>query len=331
MQIKVSAPGNLFFLGEHAVVYNRPSINTAVNRRCYVIASKRADDKIFINSDLIGKAQAEISKQGLVNINLEKKELEPILDELNYIIKKFDIKQGFEIKIESKIPIKSGLSSSTAVLTSILKAVTQLFSCKVKLNEYWNNLYQFQVKIHGGKASGSEIISSALGGYNLIQKIESEKEAKIKWEHLGEHKFSVVISDTRVMASTALTVGYHVPSLIKRNPKLVWQTFDQIAKLVEKAKEAIINEDIETLGKLMNENQKLLEKLKLSHPKLDDCIEEALNAGALGAKLSGGGWGGVMFALTYPEDQNKVAKAIAETGANVIKTEVGVEGVEVKR
>ena len=50
----------------------------------------------------------------------------------------------------------------------------------------------------------------------------------------------------------------------------------------------------------------------------------------MGAKLSGAGWGGVMFALVKKEDQEKVAKAIESTGSEAIITEIGVEGVRLE-
>ena len=62
---------------------------------------------------------------------------------------------------------------------------------------------------------------------------------------------------------------------------------------------------------------------------LDDCIKEALSAGALGAKLSGGGWGGIMFALCREKDVSAVKKAIASTGAETIETEIGACGITV--
>jgi len=87
------------------------------------------------------------------------------------------------------------------------------------------------------------------------------------------------------------------------------------------------NDEI-AIGKLMNKNQELLLSLGLSHPKLDDCISEARRAGALGAKLSGSGWGGIMFALARKEDVDKVVAAIKTTGADAFKAEVGGAGVQ---
>ena len=219
------------------------------------------------------------------------------------------------------------MSSSTALLAAVFATVSGFAGQNIPAEKYFDYLYPMQVNVHGGKASGSEIISSALGGFNKVQKVEAEGKTELKFEHLGMHKFSIIVGNTKVSSPTALTVGYHVPSLIARNKTRVFGVFDEIATISEKAEAVLAKDDEAKLGKLMNKNQELLSSLGLSHPKLDDCIDEARKAGALGAKLSGSGWGGIMFALTKKEDSEKVLRAIQSTGADAFKTEVGGSGV----
>ncbi len=311
--------------GEHAVVYGHPGIIAAIGKRTYCIASERTDNKVLIDSKEFGKASG-LLESATITSREGKKELMPLFNLIEILAKKHEIKKGLELKIESEIAIESGMSSSTAVLSAILCSVNELLGLGIEKKEYFDYLYPLQVEIHGGKASGSEIISSSLGGYNRIQKVEKRGKATLAWRNLGEHCFSVVVGNTRVRAPTALTVGMHVPSLMKRFPGMVEQAFDNITRLCDEIEEALKKEDIEHLGALMNENQKILADLGLSHPKLDDCINEALKAGALGAKLSGGGWGGAMFALVKEGDEQKVAKAIESTGAEAIITTIGGAG-----
>lgn len=320
--VKVSAPGNIFFLGEHAVAYGYPSINASVDRRTFVEITERRDDRINMKSEALGEASA-INESGLKGDKCWKPELSPVMDMIGYGIGEFGIKTGFDVKITSQIPVESGMSSSTAVLSALLKALAEVGGRKIKNEAFYDHIYPFQAIIHGGKASGSEIISSAFGGFNRIQK----KEDKINWIELGTHEFHVVIGNTKVHAPTALTVGNHIPSLLKREKELVDTSFAKIGKLVSISKKVIRDEDVEILGEIMNKNQKILSRLMLSHPKLDDCISEAISAGALGAKLSGSGWGGIMFALCKEKDVERVARAIESTGSEAIITELGCEGV----
>ncbi len=314
-----SAPGNLFFAGEHAVVYGRPAIVTSIDRRAVARLSPREDDMVILNSVGLGIAEMRINGE---NKN-GPKELEVILDFIDSIVVKHNVETGFEITIESQVPIGSGMSSSTAVLSAILHEMNLRLELGLDKKEYFDMIFPFQERIHGGKASGSEIYSSVFGGFHWLEKSGDVMVGR-KIKNL---KIPVVVCDTRVKAPTKLTVGYHVPSLIDRYPQLVEKAWDEIEAITKEMKAAIEKGDIEKIGELMNENHKLLQSLKLSHPKLDDCIEEALKAGALGAKMSGGGWGGIMFAICYPEDQEKIANALKKTRGEVITSNIGVEGL----
>ncbi len=328
--IKASAPGNLFFAGEHAVVYCYPAIVVSIGKRTFVEVTERNDEKVEVESEAYGKAVGRIQEGKVVERGMKNQGLDAILDLCETTAEKFQLKKGFSLKIDSEIPIESGMSSSTAVLCASLKAISAIFGQEIKEDSYFDFLYPLQVKIHGGKASGSEIYSSAGGGYNRLQKVEEGGKTRLDVRPLGKQPFSVVIGNTKVRAPTALTVKIHVPSLIKRNPKMVESTWKGIEKTVNAMEPAIKEGNAEKVGKLMNQNQDLLNKLMLSHPKLDDAINESINAGALGAKLSGGGWGGVMFALVKEEDKEKVAKAIEITGCEAIVTEIGGDGTRIE-
>lgn len=322
-----SAPGNIFFFGEHAAVYGRPAICAAVERRTYVELKKRSDSKILVDSDSFGKGNAELSASKLTDAKFNAPELATTFEFLGMLIAEFKIKSGFELKIASNVPVNSGMSSSTALLSAVFSAFCSFAEKKIMPEKYFDYLYPMQVKIHGGKASGAEIISSALGGFNKIKKVEKNGKTELEWKHLGEHNFSIVIGDTKISSPTAKTVGGHIPKLIAENKNMVFGIFDEIAAISKKAEQALAKGDEITLGKLMNKNQELLSSLGLSHPKLDECINVARKAGALGAKLSGKGWGGIMFALTAPKDADKVLNAIKLTGADAFKTKVGGAGV----
>jgi len=65
----------------------------------------------------------------------------------------------------------------------------------------------------------------------------------------------------------------------------------------------------------MDENHALLQSMTVSSPELDKLVSAARNAGALGAKLSGGGRGGNMIALVEADRAETVASSLMETGA----------------
>jgi mevalonate kinase len=78
----------------------------------------------------------------------------------------------------------------------------------------------------------------------------------------------------------------------------------------------------------MNENHRLLQEIEVSSMELDLLVDIARKNGAFGAKLTGGGGGGCMVALTPGEElQEKVAAAIEKEGYEVLRTKIGVEKI----
>ncbi|MCK5473977.1 MAG: mevalonate kinase [Candidatus Aenigmarchaeota archaeon] len=324
--IIASAPGNLFFFGEYAALFGKPSICAAVNIRTQVSLRPRNDKMVAVDSDAFGHTDAKINK-GFSLESVDSKELKPVLGLIDDLVQRFNIKNGFDLKIESEIPPNSGMSSSTAVFCAILKALSAYANVDIKNEEYFDIIYPHQAKVHGGKASGMEIISSSVGGFNYLTK----KLGKIHAESLDSGSFPVVIGNTRISAPTALSVKYHIPSMEKRFSNLMKKSFDELEKICIEAKKEIQNRNTLCVGELMNRNQKVLSDIGVSHPKLDDCISEAKKAGVYGAKLSGSGWGGICFALCDAKNKKEVARAIEKTGCEAMITDIGCEGVRLEK
>lgn len=100
--------------------------------------------------------------------------------------------------------------------------------------------------------------------------------------------------------------------------------------LVEQAQTALASSDLPTVGHTMNLCHLIKEKLGMSIPRIEELIEAALGAGALGAKISGKGGGGIIVALTKPGDEGKVAEAIDAAGGKGIVPDVAVPGARIE-
>jgi mevalonate kinase len=96
-----------------------------------------------------------------------------------------------------------------------------------------------------------------------------------------------------------------------------------IGSIVSAARDLIAEGDLVKLGYRMGLNHTLLRQLGVSSPELDTLVDAAHRAGALGAKLSGGGRGGNMIALVTAEARAQVETALRAAGAvRVLTTEV---------
>ncbi len=334
--VKISAPGNIFFFGEHSVVYERPAIVAAIDRRTSSSIKQRDDDRILIKSPSYGVIDDVIGK--IVKMKFDgpkdyKDPMDPLKDLIAVFAEKTDkLDRGFELEISSDIPRDSGgMSSSTAVLCSVLGALNSFYANDLEKELYFDWLYPFQVKIHGGAASGSEITSSSMGGYNKVRIDKSGEKARLERENLGKKEFCVVIGNTGIEAKTSETVPY-VRSGWEGHKESYEAVFERIAEIVREGEKAIKGGKVEDVGELMNENHEMLARdLGVSHPLLNKLVDSAREAGAYGAKLSAGGKGGIMIALTEEDKQKEIADAIKSAGGIPYITTVGVEGIRIEK
>jgi mevalonate kinase len=332
--IRTSAPGNVFLFGEHSVVYERPAIVAAINLRTNVEIDKRADGKVIVKSENYGIIDETI--ENLISRRFETYEdyndpLDPLRDLTGIFLTRFSITNGFVANIKSEIPRYSGgLSSSSAVLSAMLKALDKIYNTGIELGKFFDWLYPFQVKIHGGLASGSEIISSTIGGINLVRIDKSNKKPRLERKNLGKHRFYIIIADTKIEARTKESVQWVRMGWEKAKSDYE-EIFDRIKNIVLQGEGAISEENTKLLGELMNKNHEVLARdLGVSHPKINRLIDRAREQGAYGAKLSGGGKGGVIVVLTSKKNQNRIATILAHLGAGTFITRMGVEGVKIE-
>jgi len=306
--VKSSAPGKIILFGEHAVVYNRPALAvpvTQVHVDVEVLDSPRAG--IFINAPGID-LYAELNSLPADH---------PIALVILKLFQHFEIFQppDLEIDISSSIPVASGLGSGAAVSVALIRSLSSFLSQPLSDKEV--NSLAFDVeKLHHGTPSG---IDNTVITYNKPvyfikgQPIETFKVGRL---------FTVVIGDTGVSALTKESVGDVRRSWL-RDTAVFENYFDEIAQIALIARRSIEHGKPELLGELMDQNHALLQRMTVSSPELDKLVDTARKAGALGAKLSGGGRGGNMIALGEQDRAEFVANALISAGAKrTIVTEI---------
>lgn len=306
--MKASAPGKIILFGEHAVVYNRPALAVPVTQVHVDVEVRDSNSAgVWIHAPIID-LHAELSMLPSDH---------PIGSVILGLLQRFGIfnPPDLEIKIDSTIPVASGLGSGAAVSVALIRAISSYFSYSLT-NEQINSLVYESERLHHGTPSGIDntVITYAMPVYFIKgQPIETFKAGK---------PFTIVIGDTGIPAPTKESVG-DVRRLWLRDSVYYEDIFDEIAQLALIARRSIESGKPELLGELMDQNHAFLQQLTVSSPELDRLVDAARNAGALGAKLSGGGRGGNMIALVEQASAESVAEALMSAGAvRTIITEV---------
>ena len=134
----------------------------------------------------------------------------------------------------------------------------------------------------------------------------------------------IVICNTGIVANTkAMVTG--VAERKKENPDKYGALFSQAEELAHKGRRALNEFDLHKVGKLMDENHRLLQEIEVSCKELDYLVELAREKGAFGAKMTGGGGGGCMLALTPGKElQEAVAVTMENEGFKVLRTKIGI-------
>jgi mevalonate kinase len=219
------------------------------------------------------------------------------------------------ISIHSTIPLAGGMGSGAAVSAALVRALAMHLGHS--LNDATVSALVFEVeKLHHGTPSG---IDNTVIVY--AQPVYFVRGQPAQTFHAGG-PFHIVIGDTGLASPTRIAVG-DVRAGWQADPPRYEAIFERIGQLAQAARHAIESRQLDRLGALMNDNHTLLQELGVSCTELDTLVDAARQAGALGAKLSGGGRGGNMIALVTLQTQQKVEQALARAGAkNVIGTEI---------
>ncbi len=298
--MKASAPGKIILFGEHAVVYNRPALAVPLNQA-------RVEAEV-LDSETPG---VQIDAP-LIDLHSDLSALpsdHPIARVFFDLFQRFDISAppNLRVSIKSDLPVAAGLGSGAAVSVALFCALSKFLNRPLSIAQLNQMVFEIE-KLHHGSPSG---IDNAVVVYNMP--IYFIKDKPIETFACAK-PFTIVVADSGISAPTKQAVG-DVRRLWLRDPNRFEALFDEIAQISTMARHFIETGRPAALGELMNQNHELLRQITVSSPELDALVNAALKAGALGAKLSGGGRGGNIIALTNQTQAQTLAESLIAAGA----------------
>lgn len=306
--VQSSAPGKIILFGEHAVVYGRPAIAVPLSdlRATAAVRHGRRSGVWLLAPDLgvekrLAESDADDAFTLVVRLVREAATLEALPD--------------MEIEVRSAIPIAGGLGSGAAISAAMVRALVEFLGLDHRFDDAKVSQFTYEVeKIHHGTPSGIDntvvtyeqpVYFARRSPTNLVETFEVKRALRI------------LVADTGVQSSTKIVVD-DVRLRWRQQTAVFEKLFDLCGQSAERARKAIEEGDLYEIGHLMNVNHKALTEMTVSSVELDRLVERALSAGALGAKLSGGGRGGNMLALVTPELEHPVRKSLLDAGATAV-------------
>jgi mevalonate kinase len=305
--------GKVILLGEHFVVHGVPGIASAINSTVDAEV-KKIGAGITVRDERKGARGYTQEKSAQ-----QKESIERMLRTMGIAPEKAVL----EIWLGGDLPGFSGIGASAASSVAIARAMSEEFKMGLS-DEKINEIAYEAEKAYAGTPSGIDNTAATYGGLiwfkrnlgggpNTIEKLSIRKPVEI------------VIGNTGIVADTKEMVA-GVAARKKRNPEKYNLLFKQAEDLVSTARKSLKEFDLKKVGKLMNENHRLLQEIEVSCKELDHLVNLAIEQGAFGAKLTGGGGGGCMVALTPEKElQEKVAAAMEREGFKVLRTKIGIK------
>jgi galactokinase len=334
--MEISTPGRICLFGEHQDYLGLPVIAMAISLRAKIIGEKRPDNQVIIHKPDLGETET-FSLDDLIYTKPRDYFKSGIIVCKNAGLA---FSTGFECEVTSKIPIRAGTSSSSAISVSWIHFLAQMADVRPNWDQQKIGELAYKTEVEEFNEPGGMMdqYSTAMG---YLIYIESEPDITIR--SLNPNLGAFVLGDSCESKDTMGILSQCRDSrlaLIQKlkinNPNSTVHSLDESADLsdlntdeIELYKGTMKNRDLlkialpefekdepndKLIGQLLSDHHHVLrDVLQVSTPKIEAMMGAALNAGALGGKINGSGGGGCMFAYA-PDNPQQVAEAIEKVG-----------------
>lgn len=290
MKISCSAPAKVILSGEHAVVYGKPALVSAVDLR------------LKFGVDTLSRSYKSVeSNQGILFINHKIKDYLK-KNKINFI------NNNYDYTVTSEIPVGQGLGSSAALSVAATAAFLKFYTGKKFPKEIINNLaYQGEKYFHKNP-SGVDVSSSCFGGLIFYRKefefLKNISSLNFKIPKTIENNLYLI--DSGKAAESTADMVLAVGKLYNKKPKFVEEILASLEKVTKRMTMAIVKKDQDFLAKNILENEIYLELLGIVSKKTKQLLDELADYGVGKVTGAGGKKAGSGFILFYSQKEKEL-------------------------
>lgn len=346
-----SAPGRANLIGEHTDYNNGFVLPFGINHRTYAAVAMRGDRICKVASEIDGKTY-ELDLDGEKPTGLDWA-LYPL--GVAWVMRESATK-GFDCYITSDVPIGAGLSSSAAIESAMASALNDLWQAGKTKKELALIGQKAENTVVGAPTGIMDQTASMLAQEDGAVLIDCQSlETKVIDLGLNSHDLVVAVIDTRVSHSHAHG-GYgsrrkscedgakalgveslrelSLSDLPRAQSQLDEVTFRRVKHIITENQRvldtvaALRDGNLDSLGRLLLESHaSMRDDFEISVAELDLAVETAMATGAIGSRMTGGGFGGAAIAVIHRDKLEALAAACKESFAKAGFTQPNVFSV----
>ncbi len=302
-------------------------LNSTIDHFAYCTISPRSDNQATIRS--LDYETIQKWKTG------ETLTYDGNLDLIKAVVNHFNITEGFDMFLHCSAPPGSGLGSSSAVIVSIIGAVSEWLNESLNQYEIANLAYVLErkeLKLSGGK---QDQYAAVFGGFNFMEFNSSRTlvtPLRVKTDILNELNYVMLLANTGKTRDSGNIIKSQTEGYINGNSKTA-EALDNAKRLAEEMKNSLLKGEIRQMGELLNEAWMYKKNYtsNISNEYIDKIYDRALASGAVGGKISGAGGGGFMFFICDYDKKRDVARELTTLGANVVEYNFEKHGLQTWR
>lgn len=326
--VEAVAPGRICLAGEDIDWTTGPSVLCAVDLKTTAKVSEQKDGYSLKTSGSLN-SEIRLLKEQVGEYSHR------VLDYTNAAIKVVNDlgidSTPISVEITSNLPAKAGLSSSAAVSVASIAAVSSFYGLNLNTNEICNLAYKIEADELKTGAGQMDLYSSGIGG--LIYLDSSTVPPSNIEKFVLPDGFDIVIADTCTPRNTSDVIREKRIRFDKKEPSIM--------KYIETTNEAIQQlrgllgsnpQNVEQIGSTITHCHTLLrDYMGVSTHLIENCIKTSLENGAIGAKLTGTGMGGCMFAIVDKAKTPRLVSSLSQLPVKIYVTKQSEDGVVITK